>query len=357
MSDASEHDEQFEVVVGRKAPLTMVPDWVTLFPGSKKSPMYRGKILSPQAKAVYNVLAMHVNVERGDSACWPSRETIADICGFSREQSVDPYLDQLDEADAIDREPIIRPNGAMGIRYIVHQMPPPGYDGEQNIGEYHKRRRKEKAQKQTRPPGRPRKTTAPAAEPAVPDTPAEEKTQERPPAARKAPAKKAAAPRKAAATKKAAPAKKTAAKRAAPKEKTPEEIALDELAEKAAQSWWAEAEKMVANNDMGPLMATGKARSGKYLNLRTRLRAAFAAGYDKREIWRALHALREWSPAEWQWNKALEDVRGVRARPRPGGPKPLFRNDQWQKDDTPPNTEAPRASAAPDISEFGLQAI
>ncbi|MGW7596293.1 hypothetical protein, partial [Streptomyces rubiginosohelvolus] len=81
-------DEQIEIVIGRKAPFSMVPDWVSLYPASKSHPQYAGKVVSATAKAVYNVLAMHVNVSRGDSACWPSRKTIAQMLGFSREQSV-----------------------------------------------------------------------------------------------------------------------------------------------------------------------------------------------------------------------------------------------------------------------------
>ncbi|MBG7704901.1 hypothetical protein HCJ76_44270 [Streptomyces sp. MC1] len=360
MSDISEHDEQFEVVIGRKAPLTMVPDWVTLFPGSKKSPMYRGKILSPQAKAVYNVLAMHVNVERGDSACWPSRETIADICGFSREQSVDPYLDQLDDADAIDREPITRPNGAMGVRYIVHQMPPPGYEGEQSVGEYHKRRREEKAQKQTRPPGRPRKTAAPATEPAPADTPAADVPEEQP-AARKAPAKKAA-PRKAAPAKKMAPAKKAAAKKAAPKEKTPEEIALDKRAREGADRWWKRAAEGVEKKIMRPLLGDKRQQSGYYLNLVTRIKEALAAGYSEEQIWAALHEVREWSPAKREFDRALGRAAGIQTPGRPNDRKPLFRNEQWQQakpeqdkqEQGTPDLDALPSTAKPKRPRFGV---
>jgi hypothetical protein len=358
MSDRPEDlDEQFEVVAGRKAPLTLVPDWITLYPGTDKSPMYRGKILSPQAKAVYNVLAMHVNVDRGDGTCWPSRKTIASILGFSREQSVDPYLDQLDEADAIDRQPITRPNGALGVRYIVHQTPPPGYDGEQSISEHYKRRREEQAEQQTRPPGRPRKTAAPAAAPATPE-PAAEETPEQPPAAKKAPAKKApakkAAAGKAPAKKGTAPAKKAPAKKAAEKapakQKTPEELEIEELAQVAADAWWEEAKKMVANNDMGPLIGS---TSGPYLNLRKLLKESFEAGYDKGEIWRALHHLRTWSPAKWQLDKALQRERGIRGRPNVNGPTPMFRNDQWQQG-TPEQGEPTTSEARPERPRFGV---
>lgn len=348
-------DEQIEVVAGRKAPLTTVPDWVTLYPGSDKSPMYKGKILSPQAKAVYNVLAMHVNIDRGDGTCWPSRKTIAHILGFSREQSVDQYLDQLDAADAIDRQPITRPNGALGVRYIVHQTPPPGYDGEQNVGELYARLRAEQGRERTRLPGRPRKTAAPAADPATPEPTAEE-TAEQAPAAKKAPAKKA--PAKKATTAKEAPAKKAPAKKAAAakppeREKTPEEIALDEKAHGGAEKWWQRAAEGVDQKVMRPLMGTAKQKSGYFLNLRTRIREALEAGYTEQQIWDALHEIREWSPAKREFDRALGRAAGIQTPSRPGARTPLFRNQQWQEGE--PSQDASAPAAAPDLSAFGVE--
>jgi hypothetical protein len=329
-----ELDEQLEVVAGRKAPYSTVPDWVTLYPG---------KVLSPTAKAVYAVLAMHVNVSKRDGACWPSRKEIANILGFSREQSVDQYLEQLDAIDAIDREPVVRANGAKGVRYIVHQTPPPVFDGDHNIGEYYKRRRVELAEERTRKPGRPRKTTAPVAEPAAPEAAPAETTEEQPSAPRKAPAKKTAA-------------KKAPAQKAEPKELTPEQQALKELTDAAVDSWWKEAERLVAAKKMGPLLGSPKAKSGYFLNLRTRIQEAFEAGYDRYAVWHALHAVGEWSPAKREFDRALRAAAGIHIPgQRRNGPTPLFRNEQWRQDkpqDSAP--DAPEPAARPSLDAFGI---
>ncbi|MFD9248363.1 hypothetical protein [Streptomyces bottropensis] len=400
--EIDELDEQFEVVIGRKAPYSMIPDWVTLYPASKSHPQYQGKILSPTAKAVYNVLAMHVNVSRGDSACWPSRKTIARILGFSREQSVDQYLDQLDEADAIDREAITRANGAKGVRYVVHQTPPEGYEGETSVGEHYKHRREEEARKHSRGPGRPRKEEA-----ATPEPEAEQSAPEAAPQATAADvAARTAAeewwaqaqelsdqgqldPLGTERQKERArinlmariqdalaaghdleliksvlreigewgPAKaKFERTLKTLKDKTPEQIALDKQAQKGATKWWEEAERLVVAKRMGPLMVdTERQRTGYFLNLRTRIRAALAAGYDSRLIWQALVDLGEWSPAKREFDRALRRLDGVRApRGTNTNRAPLFTNDQWKPDPAPEQDSTPPATA-PDLSAFGVR--
>ncbi|MBV1940783.1 hypothetical protein KUF83_30070 [Streptomyces sp. BV286] len=315
--DLEEAEEQSRAVRGRKAPLTLVPDWVTLH-----------QELDPQAKAVYNVLAMHVNVERGDDECWPSRKTIAGILGFNREQSVDKYLDQLDAADAIDREDMTRPNGAKGVLYIIHQTPPPGYKGITNISDYHSQRRTALAAQGTRKPGRPRKALTAAAAVQTPPTPA--KT----------------------AASKSGPAKKKATGKAKPAaEKTPEQIALEKEAQQGADAWWKKAALLVDQNEMGPLMGSARQKSGYFLNLRTKIKEALEAGYTKEVVWSALLKTREWSPAKREFDRALRDVTGVR-KPGRGGRAPLFTNDQWKQQQT---EQAPATSAAPDLSAFGVR--
>ncbi|MER6232565.1 hypothetical protein ACFUC2_05215 [[Kitasatospora] papulosa] len=401
-TEIDELEEQFEIVIGRKAPFSMIPDWVTLYPGSKASPQYKGKILSPTAKAVYNVLAMHVNVSRGDSACWPSRKTIAQILGFSREQSVDQYLDQLDEADALDREPITRPNGAKGVRYVVHQTPPGEFEGEQSVGEHYKHRRALEAAKLTRPPGRPRKDEVeqPDAAPApAPEATPQESTAD---ASVRTAAdewwaqaeelavlgqlkplgtdrqKERARSNLVARVREAmtsghdlelikltlrelgewGPAKaKFERALKTLKDKTPEEIELDKRAQSGAKKWWTEAEARVAQKKMGPLLAdTKRQETGYYLNLRTRIREALKAGYDPQVIWDALGALGEWSPAKREFDRTLRRLSGV-SQPRGsrGGRAPLFTNDQWKKDGALAAAGVPAASATPDLSVFGVQ--
>lgn len=402
-NEIAELDEQFEVVIGRKAPFSMVPDWVTLYPGSKAHHQYAGKVLSATAKAVYNVLAMHVNVSRGDSACWPSRKTIAQILGFSREQSVDQYLDQLDEADAIDREPITRPNGAKGVRYIVHQTPPEGYEGEQSVGEHYKHRRAMEAAKLSRPPGRPRKADADEVEQPAPAATPEAEPQESTvdTLVRTAADEWWAQAEELALLGQVDPLGTDRKKERARtnlmtrirdavdsghdleliklvlrelgewgpakakferalktyKSKTPEEIELDKQAQNGAKTWWAEAERRVADKKMGPLLAdTKRQETGYFLNLRTRIREALKAGYDRWIVWEALVELGEWSPAKREFDRTLRRLSGVRqSRGGRGGRAPLFNNDQWKQNETPPQGGAPAVPAAPDLSVFGVQ--
>ncbi|MFF0754426.1 helix-turn-helix domain-containing protein [Streptomyces sp. NPDC004267] len=394
--EAADLNEQFEVVVGRKAPYSMVPDWVTLFPGNKEHPRYDGKILSPTAKAVYAVLAMHVNVSRDNNVCWPSRKSIAQILGFKREQTIDPYLKELDEADAIDRKPMMRQNGAKGYLYVVHQTPPEGYKGEQTISEHYKNLRDaelgnrhwepipaaqgEQAARQTAAPAAEQPT--PAVDPVISTiadrwwTDAEElaalgqlaplgtgRQRDRARTNLVARIQDAIA---AGADESlieltlrelgewGPPKAKFERALKSLKGKTPEEIKLDKWAAEGAKAWWEEAEKLVAANKMGRLTVDSeRQKTGYFLNLRTRIRTALGAGYDKALIWKALMALGEWSPSKYAFDKALSRAAGVRGPSSPNGRAPLFTNDQYG-----PTSEAsarPSAPQRPDLSAFGIQ--
>ncbi|MER7937818.1 MULTISPECIES: hypothetical protein [unclassified Streptomyces] len=333
-------DEQLEIVRGRKAPYTTVPDWVSIHAD-----------LDPQAKALYNVLAAHVNTSRDDTLVWPTRLSLAEMLGFSREQSVDKYIKQLVAVGAIDTEEIRRPNGSKGVLYTVHQTPPGDYDGPQTLSAWYARRRAAlAAEGPKRKPGRPRKTAAPAATPAAGGTsaaPAEEVPDE---TAAKPSAKKP-------------PAKKTAAKKTPPEEKSRAEVALDEVAKKAADGWWEELTGRVEKGLTGPLMGTPRAKSGYYLNLRTRIREAFAAGYTKHEVWKALCDLGEWSPAKREFDHALRRARGI-PPPARGRHRPIYQAQQWkteqgQEEPTAPEQEAGSAAGAaapPDLDAFGVEA-
>ncbi|MFD4933440.1 hypothetical protein [Streptomyces virginiae] len=303
----SKHDprdlsEQFEAARGRKAPYTTVPDWVILHPD-----------LDPQALAVYCVLAMHVNVEKKDGIAWPSRLSIAQMLGWSREQSPDKYIQQLEAAGAIDTEPCTRPNGALGKRYIVHETPPPGFDGVTTNAEWYDRKR-----------------------------------------AAAIPAPRAATPRKAVAA--ASGAKKSAAKKAAAKktvaiDKTPEELERDKKAQLGADKWWKAAKDMADNKQMKPLMGSKRQQSGYFLNLRTKIGDALAAGYDSHVIWAALLQLREWSPAKREWETTLAKLNGVSV-PRRGGASsraPLFTNEQWHAGEQGAQGTSSESSPTPDV--------
>ncbi|MFI9052507.1 hypothetical protein [Streptomyces sp. NPDC053427] len=319
---ADDLDEQYEAVMGRKAPFTMVPDWITLHDE-----------LHPQAKAVYAVLAMHVNVSKKDDTAWPTRLTMAEMLGWTREQSPDKYLQQLEAAGAIDTEDWSRPNGARGKLYYVHQTPPAGYTGVTTVAEWYKRRREALAAAGPAPkPGRPRKdaTELKAAKTAI--------------------AKKTTAARPA----DEKPVKKTAAKKTATKEKTPEELALDKKAQDGADKWWTTAKDLADKKKMKPLMGSKRQQSGYFLNLRTKIRDALDAGYDSRVIWRALEQLGEWSPAKREWETTLASLNGIPVGRRPSGRAPIFTNSQWTQGGDDPSAPSV-APTTPDLSEYGFE--
>lgn len=100
---------------GRESPQwTDVHDWVAL------------SGVSPGAVALYVVLRMHVNRERGDDAVMTSTLTLAVLMGMSRGDKIKGYLDELVKLGAVDvdRTGLHRRN-----TYTVHQLPPPGYTG------------------------------------------------------------------------------------------------------------------------------------------------------------------------------------------------------------------------------------
>ncbi|MFB8025898.1 MULTISPECIES: hypothetical protein [unclassified Streptomyces] len=326
--DPIDLEEQMEIVAGRKAPFTMIPDWITLH-----------SELDPQAKALYSVLAMHVNVQKQDQAAWPSRLIMAEILGWSREQTPDQYIQQLEAEGAIETEPFTRPNGAKGKRYYVHQTPPPGYTGPTTVAEWYKRKREALAMAAPTPKaGRPRKNAAAL------------QSAKASPAVRTAgddavvrPAKKTAA-------------KKPAAKRTATKEKTPEELALDKRAQDGADKWWKHAKGLAEAKQMKPLMGSPRQQSGYFLNLRTKIRDALAADYDHVIIWRALVTLGEWSPAKREWETTLASLKGIPVPRRSGGRAPIFTNAQWNQDGgTPPASAPSPGTTVPDLDDYGFE--
>lgn len=73
-----------------KLPFVQVPQWLLL------------ARISPGAKLIYCLLVMHVNRENAENRkAWPTRETLAEMAGFSRPQSIDKYLAELEAIGAI----------------------------------------------------------------------------------------------------------------------------------------------------------------------------------------------------------------------------------------------------------------
>jgi hypothetical protein len=101
-------------------------------------------------------------------------------------------------------------------------------------------------------------------------------------------------------------------------------------------------------------MGSKRQQSGYFLNLRTKIRDALAAGYDHRVIWRALVQLSEWSPAKREWETTLASLNGIPVGRRPTGRAPMFTNAQWNQADSdqPPASNGP---TAPDLSAYGFE--
>ncbi|MER5482627.1 hypothetical protein ABT024_05335 [Streptomyces sp. NPDC002812] len=321
MSAQESAKEQTTVAAGRKAPYTTVPDWVILHPD-----------LDPQAKALYAVLAMHVNVSREDGVAWPAQLSQAKILGYSRRQSVVPYITQLERVGAITTETWTRPEGTKGIRYYVHQTPPPGFTGDHTVAEYYKRVDGAKVQEDAPVPTLARLRTSVTATPAAKDAPST------PTPAKKAAAKKATA--------------KAPAKRAAAKERTEEEIKLDKRANAGANLWWEEAKERVEQKRMTKLIGTAKQRSSKFLALRGLIRGALEV-YTAEQILAALRELNVWIPSVPQFDVALGRQDGVAPAARPGARAPIFKNEQWQN--PAPGEGGHEAPAGPDASVFGVR--
>ncbi|MEV4454377.1 hypothetical protein [Microbispora sp. NPDC049633] len=123
-------DAEIHIVGGRQpAPFAMVPLWVMFS-------------TTPQAQALYGILAAHVNPDRDDRNVWPSRATLAEMLGFNRPASVDRYLSELQEIGAVDVIVRRRTNGSqMANAYVVHHQPPDGYTGIRSMRDYYARRK------------------------------------------------------------------------------------------------------------------------------------------------------------------------------------------------------------------------
>ncbi|MFD8533891.1 hypothetical protein ACFV0L_41430 [Streptosporangium canum] len=122
-------DEPMEMTPGRRAPFTIVPDWVML------------SGISAPAQALYVQAAMHINQKRGDEEVWPTREDLAARLGYKKPATVDPYIKELVELGAFD---VYTRRFAGGMRarnrYVVHQDPPPGYTGPRSLADYYARK-------------------------------------------------------------------------------------------------------------------------------------------------------------------------------------------------------------------------
>lgn len=158
MGEQATLDVQIEVAAGRRAPYTQLGDWVAL------------SGVSAHAKALYWHLSMHVNIERGDFEVWPSRETLAEWCGFTKTSSVDRYVAELAAIGAVEVRVRRYANGMRTRnRYVIHQAPPAGHTGPRSLAEWYERHRGDDSRSPSQgTTARPAETRKAAGRPVVP---------------------------------------------------------------------------------------------------------------------------------------------------------------------------------------------
>lgn len=84
-------DSRIELRRGRTVPAyTDTFDWVGL------------SGVAPQAHSAYVKLKIHVNLRRGDARVWPTKITLAEMMGYDKVDTLDPYIEQLERIGAID---------------------------------------------------------------------------------------------------------------------------------------------------------------------------------------------------------------------------------------------------------------
>lgn len=110
--------EPIELQRGRRAtPWTDTHDWVGLC-----------DFVEPAGLALYVKLKMHLNVKKGDTEVYPGRDSLAELMGYGKADTLDRYLDQLADAGAISVERRGGPGGTPArCYYTVHDMPAEAY--------------------------------------------------------------------------------------------------------------------------------------------------------------------------------------------------------------------------------------
>ncbi|MFI6658111.1 hypothetical protein ACIBL8_21610 [Streptomyces sp. NPDC050523] len=124
ISDPDALDEAFEAALGRRAPFTMVSDWVLLSGATS------------DARTLYWGLSAHINVTRDDTEVWPGLVTLARMLHLKKPEQVARYMLELEVIGAVD---VIRSVAGLNRRnrYVVHQTPPAGYTGMQSLGQWY----------------------------------------------------------------------------------------------------------------------------------------------------------------------------------------------------------------------------
>jgi hypothetical protein len=98
-------------MTGDTLPFSQPPHWLMLAP------------ISAGAKTLYTLLVMHVNREDpANRTCWPEQQTLAEMMGFTRHQSVAPYIDELERLGAMTVDRVRNPKQPLRKRNYYHMV-------------------------------------------------------------------------------------------------------------------------------------------------------------------------------------------------------------------------------------------
>ena len=130
-------NEPFEVSGGRTFPFSQPGDWVAL------------AAISAGAKATYLILCGHVQFIEGPvDDFWPTLTTIGELISRpngkpTTPETVSSWVNELENLGAINVTET-RTNNGRRKHYMVHQMPPDGYEGPRSYAEFYRARRKKR---------------------------------------------------------------------------------------------------------------------------------------------------------------------------------------------------------------------
>jgi hypothetical protein len=102
------------------AKFAKIPHWVLLAD------------VPPRAVVLYGVLVEHVNRDPENPMCgraWPSQDTLADLLGISRRQTVQALVSELERIGACQADVVRAKNGSRKTYYRVFAEPPNSYQG------------------------------------------------------------------------------------------------------------------------------------------------------------------------------------------------------------------------------------
>ena len=99
--------------------------------------------LPHNAFRLYGILMAHANQERGDGRVWPTEQTLAELMGYARRQSIIPLVKILEDLDLLEVESVRygTNNSRQRNVYTVHEEPAKGWEGIANLQEWYAARK------------------------------------------------------------------------------------------------------------------------------------------------------------------------------------------------------------------------